>query len=331
MQTQVGIIGTGWVTEQHLAALKKIEDVRVAAIAGRNVERVQQLAGANNATAYTAYREMLAKEKLDAVFILLPPDAHGEVEMACAEAVPALLIEKPISNDLAQAEKIGAFFKERKTLTAVGYMNRYRKSVQRAAALFAEHTPILANGWWVTQMPPVAWWKDMSRSGGQFVEQCTHLVDLARALMGEIVEVQAFSARGFIRDVPGYTNDDAVTVNVKFASGAIGNFTTGAFPLNGTDKNGIGLTISARDLKCEFTGWGMELEMIPGGDRSEKILSEENIFEIQNRAFLRAVRENNPALILSDYDDGIRNLAIGLAANRSIQSGQSVKIPLNHC
>lgn len=326
-QMQVGIIGSGWVAEQHIAALKKIDNVRIAAIAGRNPDRVRQLAGTAGATAYSAYREMLAKEKLNAVFILLPPDAHGDVEIACAEAVPAVLIEKPICNDLAQAEKINAVFKARKTLVSVGYMNRYRESVQRAAALFAKHKPVLVNGWWVTQMPPVAWWKDMSRSGGQFVEQCTHLVDLARALMGEIVEIQAVSARGFINDVPGYTNDDAVSVNVKFASGAIGNFITGAFPLNGTDaKGGIGLTVSARDLRCDFSGWGMELEMTWSNRRCEKILPEENIFEIQNRAFLQAVRENNPSLILSDYEDGIRNLAIGLAANQSIQSGQSVKL-----
>lgn len=202
----IGIIGTGWVSGQHLNALKKIDFANVTAIAGRNLPKAKALAADCGAKAYESYQEMLKKESLDAVFILLPPDAHGEVEQACAEAVPAVFVEKPISNNMSTALKVGEVFQQHKTIVSVGYMNRYRMALQKAAELFQHgDAPVMANGWWVVQMPPVAWWKDIKRSGGQFVEQCTHLVDAARAVMGDIKEVHAFSATGFITDDANYT------------------------------------------------------------------------------------------------------------------------------
>lgn len=323
MSVRVGVIGTGWVSGMHLAALKKIPEAQIVAIAGRNIARTQELARACEAKAYTDYHAMLAEEKLDAAMILLPPDAHGEVEKACAQCVPAVLVEKPVANNLILAQEVHAAFEKSKTLVSVGYMNRYRQSVRLARELFsrAADKPVLVNGWWVSQMPPVAWWMDSSRSGGQFIEQCTHLVDLARYLVGEIVEVKAFSARGFVKGVQGYDADDAMTVSVKFASGAVGSFATGCFPLNGTDsQRGISLTIASRTLKCEFSGWGMQLEATHNKSRVECVKPEEDIFETQDRAFLSAIINNDPSLILSTYADAMRTLAIGCAAKESLKT-----------
>jgi len=135
---------------------------------------------------------MLERESLDAVFILLPPHLHGDLERACAEHVGAVLIEKPITTSVEQAQAIDEIFKKAGTLVSVGYQNRYRASTQQARACFTPETPgILANGWWIEEMPPPSWWRRMEQSGGQFAEQCTHLVDLSRYLMGEVTELPA--------------------------------------------------------------------------------------------------------------------------------------------
>jgi len=270
---------------------------------------------------------MFSKEKLDAAYVLLPPDAHGEVERACANSVPAVLVEKPVCNSIELARQIQATFEKSKTIVSVGYMSRYRKSVLHAKRLFSlsENKPVLIQGWWVNQMPTVSWWRDASRSGGQFVEQCTHLVDLSRFIVGEIAAVHAFAARGFVKDFPDYTIDDAMTVNVRFESGAVGSFVTGSFPRNGIDvQHGIGLTIASKTLKCEFSGWSMHLNAVHSKDHAESISPEEDIFEIQSRAFVEAIIKKDPELILSPYTDGMRSLAVGCAANESVLSGKSV-------
>jgi len=59
----------------------------------------------------------------------------------------------------------------------------------------------------------------MEQSGGQFVEQCTHLVDLSRYLIGEITEVSAYRTGGFMPEVPNFNVEDAMrTLAVTLAA-----------------------------------------------------------------------------------------------------------------
>jgi predicted dehydrogenase len=319
---KIGIIGTGWVAGLHLAALRQIESAQVVAIAGRNRARAHELAEPFGAHVYPDYMSMLNKESLDAVFILLPPHLHGDLERACSEHVKGVLVEKPISQSMETARQVNEHFRKAGTIVSVAYMNRYRKSVQRARELLAanENAGIMAQGWWVTQMPPPLWWRTFNQSGGQFVEQCTHLVDISRYAMGDIVEVSAYSTTGYMKETPDYSVDDGMVVNARFASGALGSFSTGCFPIGShpeTLNGGIGLTLSSKIHRIALTGWEMKGVVESGDSDKEEIPSEEDIFLVQNRAFLEAVASNDPAGILSTYEDGMKTLAVTLAANKS--------------
>jgi hypothetical protein len=54
--------------------------------------------------------------------------------------------------------------------------------------------------------------------------------------------------------------------------------------------------------------------------------SQEDIFVLQNTAFIQAVRDNNPALIHSSYADAMRTLRVTLAANESVKTGRPVSL-----
>lgn len=330
---KIGIIGTGWVTGLHLDALKTIEGAEVAAISGRNQARAKELAELWKANTYETPLAMLEKESLDVAFILLPPHLHGDLERACAEHVKGLLIEKPISQSLETAIGINDIFKKAGTIVSVAYQNRYRRSVQTAHSLFSgkDNQGILANGWWTTQMPPPLWWRNFDQSGGQFVEQCTHLLDICRYTMGDIEEVSAYATRGFMTEVPDFTVDDAMVVNARFASGALASFSTGCFPRSDhpeTPGGGIGLSLSSRQSRILMTGWGFEATVHSGESHQEFIASEDDIFAKQNRTFLDAVSSGDDSKILSRYDDALKTLAATLAANESArnQRGAPVKV-----
>ncbi|MCB1120324.1 MAG: Gfo/Idh/MocA family oxidoreductase [Verrucomicrobiae bacterium] len=332
---RVGIIGTGWVTGLHLDALKNIEGTEVVAIAGRNTERAAELGQPWKAKTYEQPLDMLQAENLDAAFILLPPHLHGELERACSEHVKGVLIEKPISQSLETAQAINSYFKQAGTIVSVAYQNRYRASVQRAKALLSQegNQGILAHGWWTTQMPPPLWWRTVDQSGGQFVEQCTHLLDICRYTMGDVEEVSAYRTRGFMTEVDNFTVDDAMVVNARFASGALATFSTGCFPLGGHSESpggGIGLSLSSRHHRIVLTGWGYEGTVHSGEEERETIPSEDNIFEIQDRVFLEAVANNDLSAILSSYEDSLKTLATTLAANESARerNGEPVKVGL---
>ena len=318
---KVGIIGTGFVTELHLGALKLLDGVEVAAIAGRNTARASELAKPFGARVYEHWLPLLEREMLDAVFILLPPHLHGDLEKACSEHVKGVLVEKPITQSLETARSIDGYFRKAGTIVSVAYMNRYRAGVERARAIFEkEGSGILANGFWVTQMPPPLWWRDFDQSGGQFSEQCTHLVDASRYVMGEIVEVSAYRTHGFMSEVPGFTVDDAMVVNARFASGALGTFATGCFPLGGQPKSpggGIGFSLFSRHHCVSFAGWHLDATIHSGEDCVEEVPREENIFAVQDKVFLDAVARSDPSPIRSSYGDAIKTLAVTVAATNS--------------
>lgn len=330
---KIGIIGTGWVTGLHLDAIKRIDDAQVIAIAGRNEARAKELAQPLGAKIYSEPLSMLRKESLDAVFILLPPHLHGDLERACSEHAKGVLVEKPISQSLETAHAVNDSFKKAGTIVSVGYMNRYRQSVQKIRELFGQpgNEGILAHGWWTTQMPPPLWWRTFEQSGGQFVEQCTHLVDICRYTMGDIEEVSAYSTRGYMKEVPDFTVDDAMVVNARFASGALATFSTGCFPLGGHPESrggGIGLNFSSRNHRITLSGWNFEGTVHSGEEKKETIPVDEEIFFIQNKTFLEAVAQNDPSRILSSYEDGMKTFATTLAANESArnQNGNPVKV-----
>jgi predicted dehydrogenase len=316
---RIAVIGTGWVTGNHLQAFASLADVEIVGIAGRNHQRLAELTAGTQTRSYEDYRQMVRQEKPDGVLLALPPHLHGEVEVFCAENVAAVLVEKPLAQSLEPVLLAQQAFRKAGTLVAVGYQNRYRQGALRARDFFAtsKDKPILVQGWWVGDIPGPPWWRNKKESGGQFVEQCTHVVDLARFIVGDITEVTALGTSLFHTD-PSITVEDAVVVNTRFGSGALGQFSTGCFVDAGLPAvSGIGLTITSRSAVVKFSTWGFEATLVEG-NRVETFPSEPNIFAIQARAFVDAWKTGNPSLIQSDYADGMESLKVGLAANDAL-------------
>jgi predicted dehydrogenase len=283
-------------------------------VAGRNQVRAVELGSPWGARVYESSLELLQKERPDGVLLTLPPHLHGDVERACAEHVAAVLVEKPLANRLEPAQQALEAFSRAGTLVSVGYQNRYRAGIKRARRHFlaAADKPVLVTGSWVGDVPPPAWWRDASLSGGQFVEQCTHVVDLARYLVGDVVDTQTLSTRSFATD-PTITVDDAFVMNARFHSGALGQFSTGCFSASGFESGSdIRLRVASRSAVARFSQWGFSgtLETEQG---VETFPAEPDIFELQARAFVQAWKTGNRSLVLSDYADALETLKLTLA------------------
>ena len=237
---RLGFIGTGGIAREHAKAihgrgtLRNVVNVargksgmnatvtgaKIVGIADLNPEAARLMAEMTGAKAYNTAKDLIKDGGVDAVYICVPPFAHGEPERAALEAKIPFFCEKPLGLDQGFLDEIAAEVEKQKLVTSVGYMTRYRKSVQRARELLKNDPAILAYGAWTGGTPgPHGWYTNREKSGGQFHEQATHIVDIARYLFGEAVEVYAAAAHGFNKDIPGYTLDDAVSVTIRFANG----------------------------------------------------------------------------------------------------------------
>jgi len=323
--TRVAFIGTGGIAGQHLSALKTIQGVNVVGLYDKNRDKAEARQAEFGGEVFGSPGKMLDGAQPDAVYICLPPHAHGKAEAACIDHRIPFLAEKPLSNDLALAKRIAARVKRTGLLAVAGYMNRYRKGVQRARKLLARRPVSLIYGGWLGGTPRNHPWLTQKRlSGGQILEQTTHTFDLLRYLCGEAVSVSAGAATGFVPRSRLYQTDDASSALIKMKSGAVANIMSS---WSAGPGGGLFLTLTGPDIKVALTGWEHSVEIVSAdGKIHETYPGEQNIFELEDRAFIRAVRTGNRSGILCDYADGVRSLAVCAAANESITTGKPVTV-----
>jgi predicted dehydrogenase len=201
-------------------------------------------------------------------------------------------------------------------------MSRYRRGVNRAKELLADDPAILLHGAWIGGTPRVPWWRVKALSGGQIVEQTTHLFDLARYLVGEPTLVSAQGASGFTKDMPDFDVEDASAVAVQFASGAVGSLLSCCAVRSG--GGGVHLSVVAAHHVTSLSGWDTVIHKSP--IEQEHIAGEANIFEIEDAAFIDAVTTGDASSVRSRYDDAVKTLAFCLAANKSLETGRPIEV-----
>jgi len=318
-RTRIGFIGAGNIASRHLGNLLGFDDVQVVGLADLQLDRAQQAASRCDATAYTDYNEMLDRERLDAVYVCLPPFAHGTPEAAVIERGLPFFVEKPLASDLETAVEVAHRVRQRGVLTAVGYHWRYLDITERAQTLLRATPARLALGYWLDSTPPPAWWTQQARSGGQMVEQTTHIFDLARLLVGEVTSVTAVAARSAR---PGHPADDIADVSVAtlhFASGALGSIASTC--LLGWPHR-IGLHFFGDGLAIELS----ESELMIDVGRGRPVhRAEGDPFVREDRDFVDAVR-GRPNHIRVPYSEALETHRLVTGAVRSAREGRSITL-----
>ena len=193
--TGVVLVGAGGVGRRHASVLAGLQ-VAVLAVVDTDLDAASALATEYGATAFTDTERALDEVDTDAVYVCSPPFARGAAERATLQRGLPLFAEKPLSADVAVAEEIAELAQRAGVITGTGYHWRCLDTVAHAVELLRTAPPLLATGYWLDKRPPVAWWGRRDGSGGQVVEQLTHVLDLARLLLGEAEEVYAAAAGG---------------------------------------------------------------------------------------------------------------------------------------
>ena len=322
MAVKLGFIGTGGIANYHLKNLVQMDDVNVVSFYDVNLQRAQKAAGEHaGAKAYASIDDMLDAGGLDGVYVCVPPLAHGDTEFKLIERSLPFLVEKPLGIDRGIPGEIARKAAGSKLLTAVGYHWRYDQSTALAKEALAGSQPGMALGYWMGGMPMVPWWRVRSGSGGQFVEQTTHIVDLLRYLCGEVREVYAaYGLQVMDKQVPGTDVADVGTVTLKLANGMVATISnTCLLPVG----HHVGLDIYTDLGVLELRSGGLR-ELTPEGERLRK--NKTNPYFVEDEAFIHALRTGDSSRILSDYADALRTHEVTIAANESAISGKPVSL-----
>ena len=326
---RIGLIGCGGRSTAHRHSFAQMDNVQVVAVAdpveARRAEASRQFGGARMYRDDAEFYARESRDTVDAVVICVEPTAHAISEERAIDLGIPFLVEKPMTLDLAQADRIAQRVAETGLITSVGFQDRYLDLMDKIKAELPRHKPGgLVYGAWVGGIPGVWWWQKKSTCGGQLVEQNIHLADGLRYLYGEPLSVYATSSRGMVQPgvdaSPEYDTDDHSTAVIRFPNTVTATLVSGCYST--TVRPNCGLVITLPDMVIDYRLRNNLIfrtahETIDVDRQVDQTL-------LLDQAFVRAVQTGDPSGIRSPYADALKSLKLCFAANRSMETGEVV-------
>jgi predicted dehydrogenase len=295
------------VAARHLGVLRDVAGLELVGHLSADQARADAQARRWGGQGYSRLDHLLDAERPDAVWVCITPERHGTLEETLIERGVHFFVEKPLAVDLATADRVASHLAGSGIVVGVGYKLRALDTLPLARQLLTERPPQMVLAAWHDKTPAAAWWQDASRSGGQVVEHATHLVDLARVLVGEPQVVAAIGRHVARLNLPQSWVDDVSAALIRFPGDVPGTLTATSL-LDGNVAaqlqlvcEGRVLTLSERVLRIET---GRETREVP---------STADPFLVEDTAFVEAVRSGNRGGVLCDYLDALATHRVCLA------------------
>ena len=215
-----GVIGVGRMGALFARLLSQLPQAKLLGVADVDWQRAQAVATATNTTPFTDYRELLALEGLDAVVIATPDHLHHAPAMAALEVGKHILIEKPLTTDVAEGKELVATAQEMGRCLMVAHCLRFdpryiqaHNAVREGAIgeivnCYARRNIYFDEGRKIAQRTSLPFYLGV------------HDIDILHWITGNrVVRVRAYGSRRLMEDLGV---DDAVQALLEFDDGSIG-------------------------------------------------------------------------------------------------------------
>jgi len=349
LSIKYAIIGCGRISPNHIAAAKDcgLEIVALCDVDEWKMNHTIDHFDLPKATKkYVDYIQMLETEKPELVAICTESGKHGKIALACIAAGANLIIEKPMTLSLDEADAIIALAQEKNVKVSACHQNRFNKSVQKIReALVENRFGKLLHGtahirWhrgkdYYTQAP---WRGTWEQDGGALMNQCIHNIDLLRWMMGDdIIEVVGMTDN-LIHDF--IETEDLGIALIKFTNGSYGIIegTTNIHPTNLEET----LYIFGDKGTVKVGGKSVNLieEWLFSDNLDDPSTVKENFHENPPTVYgfghkplyedvISAIKDDRAPYVTAE--DGRRALELVLAIYKSSLEGKVIKLPLENC
>lgn len=221
----IAVVGAGLIGRKHIELVSDSDNCRLAAIIDPN-EDARMLASESGTQCFADFESIFNIDDLDGVILATPNPLHFPQAMACVKNNLPVLIEKPVTQTVAEARELAEYCDARSARVLVGHHRMHSDIMQGAkriidsgrigeivavqgAALFYKPDEYFDAGPWRTKA-----------GGGPVLINMIHEVGNLRFLCGEITQVEALPSNAR----RGYEVEDTVGILIGFDSGAIGTF-----------------------------------------------------------------------------------------------------------
>jgi myo-inositol 2-dehydrogenase / D-chiro-inositol 1-dehydrogenase len=336
-----GLIGYGLFGGHHARAIAGAPGAELRAIA---VPSEQSQAAAKQAHPTAAicadYRELLARDDIDAVNVVVPNRWHYEVGRAVLASERHLLLEKPMALSVAECDELVALADKHELVLAVGHELRVSslwggvKELIDGGAIGQPRAALVELSRFPYRLGSAGWRYDRERVGSWILEEPIHFFDLARWYLSANGEPVSIYARSNARDKDRPELHDHFTATIGFADGsyAVIAQTLSAFGHHQTVKvSGTGGTIwaqwSAPDARAPRPVFSLRYGL--GDSVHERTFDKPTgeLLELADEvaAFVQAIQVGGPPPCTGR--DGRWSTLLCLAAEESARLGRELALP----
>lgn len=222
---RIAVVGAGAMGRNHIRFVVEEPACELVAIADA-FEGARETADKAGVPFFTDPAQMMDEVKPDGIIIATPNGLHLSVAREAVSRGIVPLVEKPISDDLADAERFAAEADEAGVPVLVGQHRRHNPFVSKAKEIIdggelgqltvsSFHYMIYKND----EYFDVEWRR--KKGAGPILVNLVHDVDLLRYLLGEPVAVQGMQSSA----ARGFETEDSAVINVRFANGSLASMT----------------------------------------------------------------------------------------------------------
>jgi predicted dehydrogenase len=306
---RTAVVGVGYLGRFHAQKYSQLEGSQLVGVADASAETAQRVATELSVQAFSDYRELLGK--VDAVSIAVPTPLHYEVATAFLEQGVHVLVEKPITTTVAEAQSLIELAARKRCILQVGHLERFNPAIVAAAKILK--TPRFV------ESHRLAPFKTRGTDVSVVLDLMIHDIDLIQELVGApIVSIDASGSAIFSGDL------DIANARIRFANGCVANTTASRVSLKQERK----IRIFQDDAYLSIDLQQKILTVIrKKGDAPvespAQVAIEEQSFEQGDAlrdeiaAFLKAIREGTSPVVTGEH--GMRALETAIQIARLVK------------
>ena len=349
-RVRIAVAGAGLIGARHIEEIVASPNCTLASIVDPGPQAAD-LARKHDVALYASIAECFATDKPEGIVIATPNAMHVEQGLECVAAGVPCLVEKPIGHTLEAGQRLVEAAEKAHHKLLVGHHRPHSPILQKAVEIVrsgALGRIVGVIGSAVFHKPadyfesPYEW--RTQPGGGPILINMVHEVGNLRAMVGEVVAVQAFASSA----IRNFDVEDTVAINLRFANGALGTFLlsdTGASPKSWEQTSQENKAYAAYPDEDAYVVIGNRGSLaVPtmrvrryerDGDRSwfKPVKSETLPLERadplarQILHFGKVIRGEEAPLVTGR--DGLQNLRVVDAIAQAAKTGRIVEIPVN--
>ena len=278
---RVGVVGVGYLGRFHAEKYASMDAVDLVGVADTDMSQAASIAGKYRTTAYSIYQDLFGK--VDAVSIVVPTPSHYTVALGFLENDVNVLIEKPMTTTLEEADELIRFADSKGLIMQVGHLERFNPAVVALQDIVQRPMFIESHR--------LSIYKDRGTDVSVVLDLMIHDIDIIlNFVRSEVSEIRAAGIPVIAENV------DIANARLEFQSGCVANVTASRI----STKNERKIRLFQKDayVSVDFTSREITVirqnskkddGLIPGMEIKQLCFTKGDALEDEIKSFVQSV------------------------------------------